>query len=166
MEKNQQLLNAAILLQSRIAYDKATRNGHRPSASNHRQESDTRKGASKSDSIEGEVADKSTEASTLSHIDKAIWESDNAGLEDEFSALKTILSSYMDLQTRIFHDLGGDEASSVDARSASADGAHDRGLVLSDAVRYIQYLEELQQHLVDEKSVLENKVSGWEKKAS
>jgi len=72
----------------------------------------------------------------------------------------------MDLQTRIFHDLGGDEAWCMNAGSASSKRAHDRGLVLSEAIRYIQYLERLQQDLLDEKYTLESKVSGWEEEGS
>lgn len=105
------------------------------------------------------------EASSLLQVDKAIWESENADLKDEISVLKTTLSSYMDLQMLIFHELGCDEASRMDAKRASIEGAHDQGPVLPDAVRYIQYPEELQQHLVDEKSALENKVSRWEKES-
>jgi hypothetical protein len=167
MDQHQQLLSAAILLQNKIANDKATRSGHHPSASNPGQESDAQKDLSKSDGVDRESDIASREASSRHHSGTTVtWESENAGLEDEFSALKTILSAYLDLQTRIFHDLGGDEASCRDAESASSEAAHDRGLVLLDAVRYIQYLEELQQNLVDEKSELEDKVTGWEKKGS
>jgi hypothetical protein len=161
MEQPQKPLNMATLLQNKIAQDKETRSGHRPSVSNPRQESDVRKDPPKSDDIDRERENRIMEISSLSQIDIAIWKSENAGLEDEFSALETILSTYFDLQTS---DLGGDEVSCMDAKCASSDGSHNRALVLSDAVRYIQYLEELQRHLFDEKSTLEDKVSGWEKK--
>jgi hypothetical protein len=164
MPQHQQPTNVATLLQNKIAQDKATRIGHGLPVSNPRQESGVRKDLPKSDDIDRERENGIREGSL--RIDTATWESENAGLEDEFSALKTALSTYLDLQTRIFHDLGGDEACSIDTESASSAGARDRALVLSDAVRYIQYLEEQQQHLVDEKSALEDKVSGCEKKGS
>jgi len=151
------------LLQNKTTQDKTTRSGHRPSVSNPRQESDVREDTPKSDDIDRERENRIMEISSLSQIDKAIWKSENAGLEDEFSALETILSTYFDLQTS---GLGGDEVSCMDTKSASSEGANNRALVLSDAIRYIQYLEELQQHLFDEKSTLEDKVSGWEKKGS
>jgi hypothetical protein len=90
----------------------------------------------KSDDISCERENRIMKASSLSQIDTAIWESENAGLEDEFSALKTILSTYLNLQAYIFHNLGGD-ASCMDIKSASSEGSHDRALVLLDAIRYI-----------------------------
>jgi hypothetical protein len=149
------------LLQNKTAQDKASRSGQGSSVSNPCQESDVRKDPPKSDDIGRQRENKIMKISSLSQVDTAIWKSENASLEDEFSALETILSTYIDLQTS---GLGSDEVSCMDAKNAGSEGAHNRALLLSDAVRYIQYLEELQQHLFDEKSTLEDKVSGWEKK--
>ena len=104
------------------------------------------------------------EDSSLSPIDRTIWESEDAGLENEFSALEASLSTYLKLQRRIFRNVGGEEATPIDAKGASSEDAYNRGLLLSGAVMYIQYLEELQHQLVNEKTALEDRVIGHEKK--
>lgn len=105
-------------------------------------------------------------ASNLSQIDRSIWESDNAGLEDEFSALEASLSTYLEMQRRMFRKLGGDEANSTNTESASLEDAHNRGLLISDAVNYIQHLEGIQRQLFDEKIALEDQVNGHLKKGA
>jgi hypothetical protein len=166
MEQQQDLPAAAVLQQHSALYEETTKSGYTPSASTPGHDPDVQKDPAKSDDADRKREAGIMEPSSLSQIDMAIWESENASLEDEFSALEASLSTYLELQRRMFRNLGGGEARPIDAESARSEGARNRGLLLSDAVEYIQYLEELQQQLSDDKTALEHQVNGCEKKKS
>jgi hypothetical protein len=167
MEHQQRELRESADLQQTLIAQEKQRSVYRPLALDLTQASNKLKESPQPDRTVSQKEDATPEhpSKSLPSPSAAIWIPEHAALEGEFTALKTILSTYLDLQRRIFRDLGSDEASPIDAGSARSECGRDRAVVLSDAISYIEYLEDLQKHLVDEKSALEAEVSGWEWKS-
>lgn len=158
---------AAVSQDSSNSQGGATPNEYKPSASTAPRESGVRQDLPvKSDNIDHKKEHGIMETSSLSHIDGEISESDNATLQDDFSALNASLSAYLELQTRNFRKAGSDEASYSDTESDNSEDMSSLGLLLSDTIRYIQYLEGVQQQLVKEKAFLEDQVKAYGKKKS
>jgi hypothetical protein len=166
MEHHEEPSVAAVLQDSSILEGGATSNGYKPPASTAAQESGVTQDLVRNDDIAHKRELGIMEAPSLSHIDRDISEPENISLQNDFSALKASLSAYLELQIRSFRKAGGDEACCSDAESDSSEDTSSLGLLLSDAVKYIQYLEGVQQQLINERASLEDQVNGYEKEKS
>jgi len=166
MEHHEEPPVAAILQDSSIIEGGATPNEYNPPASIAAQESGVTQHLVRNDDIAHKSEFGIMEASSLSYIDRDISDPENASLQDDISSLKASLSAYLELQMRNFRKAGGDEVCCNDAESDSLEDTSSLGLLLSDAVKYIQYLEGVQQQLVSEKASLEDQANGYEKEKS
>jgi hypothetical protein len=166
MEHHEEPPVAAILQDSSTLEGGATPNEYKPPASIAAQESGVTQNLARNDDIAHKSDLGIMEASLQSHIDRDISDPENAGLQDDFSALKASLSAYLQLQIRNLRKAAGDEACCSNAESDSSEDTSSPGLLYSDAVKYIRYLEGIQQQLINEKASLEDQVNGYEKEKS
>jgi hypothetical protein len=166
MEHHEKPPVAAVLQDSSIIEGVATPNEYKPPASIAAQESGVTRDLVRNDDIAHKSELGIMDASSLSHIVRDISNPENASLQDDISSLKVSLSAYLELQMWNFRKAGGNEACCSDTESDSSEDTNSLGLLLSDAVRYIRYLEEVQQQLVNEKASLEDQVNGYEKEKS